>query len=64
MTHHPHYNDALTLLANLLDTTPDILVTIAKDNTTAEGLRTAHQIEIACRYTEAIYQRGQAEAKR
>lgn len=63
MNHHPHYRDALTLLALLLDTKPEILVTIAGDNTTAEGLRTAHQIEVACRYTEAIYQRGQTEAK-
>jgi hypothetical protein len=59
MTTSPFRADAVVFLAVLLDTTPEIVLTCAADSNTAEGLRTAHQLQVAERFAEAMHQRGQ-----
>jgi hypothetical protein len=66
MTTSPFRSDAVVFLAVLLDTTPEIILTCAADSNTAEGLRTAHQLQVAERFAEAMAQSSLdiAETKR
>jgi hypothetical protein len=51
---HPHYQDAVLLLAELHSTTPQIIHNAVHDTEHDYGLQIARELQIVLNYTEAI----------
>ena len=54
MTQHPHYQDAVLLLAQIHDTLPAIIHNAVHDTEHDYGLQIARELQIVLNYTEAI----------
>ena len=54
MIQHPHYQDAVLLLAAIHDTLPEIIHNAAQDNEHDYGLQIQRELRVILRFCEAL----------